>query len=578
VRFPLSARVLRPIDMGIKHLTLMGYECTKYVLSVIGKDPDQFPTAAMSIREVKHAIVKTETRRAYSLWFYVPNIVMMVPASHCYVNHYTAARLRFARRPPPITPVNLRLLQEFVQGLIFREFHTLDCPMNDSEMFWWWWSTTSYGFNRLVDFIKVSDQYRREKQLRSVDPVDFPRVYKDISFLDPIWSLQTQQNFGCLHYKMHIKPEWYPTFKAPRFINAPSDLVKCVLGPSVKRMDEFLFHHQISGYCPFIKHVPVRDRGRFLIDLFGPVNQRKFMISTDHSFFEAHVTVPIARACEYALYRALNGPGDRADFFYNQVSGVRRCASDLLSLKIRGARMSGDMWTSSGNGFTNYCVMMCGLALFGCTDIIAIIEGDDGVFAFNGPGIPDEHFWEEFGMNVRCVVVSDICHAGFCSLYICPTTKHNIVHPGKMIAKIGWSFSRDCLRGDAYRLGLLKAKAFSMYFEAPNNPITSVLAYRLLCLLSSYEVVWRFDDPYKAEMVLEGATWDMIAQPQIIGDDRCFMEECFGISVGLQIELEEYFNSIHELAPLTHPSIASLYSPAEREQYAFNWTTNVRSF
>ena len=174
------------------------------------------------------------------------------------------------------------------------------------------------------------------------------------------------------HIDTFVKSEFYPTWKHARMINSRSDPFKAWSGPKFKAIEEVVYE-----LPEFIKHTPVPMRpGK--IRALRRAGRRYFQ--TDFTAFESHFTPKVLDVCECELYRHCLSDCADADFLCSVISGENRMRTRTgVTANVRGRRMSGDMCTSLGNGFTNlmlarFIVHEKGGKLEG------FVEGDDGLF------------------------------------------------------------------------------------------------------------------------------------------------------------------------------------------------------
>jgi len=91
-------------------------------------------------------------------------------------------------------------------------------------------------------------------------------------------------------------------------------------------------------------------------------------------------------AVEFELYRFM-APDDAlgAKFLTDiqVMQEMNRCYSKYVKIEVEATRMSGEMNTSLGNGFSNLMFMLYACHVQGIA-AEGIVEGDDGVFALEG--------------------------------------------------------------------------------------------------------------------------------------------------------------------------------------------------
>lgn len=152
--------------------------------------------------------------------------------------------------------------------------------------------------------------------------------------------------------------------------------------------------------------------------------------------------------------------------------------------------MSGDMCTSLGNGFTNLMLAKF-LAAEQGKELAGFVEGDDGLFVTEATLTAEAY--QQLGFSIKIVELGDPCKASFCGMVFAESGEI-IKDPVKFLSTFGWTHS-FINAGAAVMDQLLRAKALSAIYEAPQCPILGQLAR---CALEKTRgVIPRFvDDGY----------------------------------------------------------------------------------
>jgi hypothetical protein len=181
-------------------------------------------------------------------------------------------------------------------------------------------------------------------------------------------------------------------------------------------------------------------------------------------------------------------PKEDLDYLFKVVSGKNHLRTRTgISAKVDARRMSGEMNTSLGNGFTNLM-----LALFVAHEngfeLDGYVEGDDGLFATNGELTTE--MYAGLGFDIKIEEVRDPCEASFCGL-IFSDGGQIIRDPKRFLQTFGWT-SSFINAGPKIMNELLRAKALSACYETPQCPIVGSLARRALDKTSGYapRFVW----------------------------------------------------------------------------------------
>lgn len=386
-----------------------------------------------------------------------------------------------------------------------------------------------------------------------------------------------------------IKREWYSETKEPRIINARSDVFKALVAPYIKMIEHSLIYneHFIKGRTPNQRVQRMQE----IAAKFG------YVCESDYSSFEGSFSLEFQHACEFQMFKymlqnnpeplkiigeiyqkqeelsykekqILKNPNDPR--FSEVVKKLRRIHTPPFNKMIsansrkwhdhclcQGSRMSGDMWTSLANGFSN---MMLFLYSFKHTvDSIRtprpevlmdfIVEGDDGFFAANIPFAERfEKDVSDLGFKIKIVHGTDINDLQFCSTCLGP---NNTPVPDfwRSIEKFGWSFDSVIIqnysdRPTKYETKMLYAKALSLNAESQGIPILQPLSIKIAeltgkpTLKSTIFGFWEKD-------VLKIDDWVLTQQP-ITEEMRRFFAKRFGISVEDQLKLEEYIEGQHD--------------------------------
>jgi hypothetical protein len=360
--------------------------------------------------------------------------------------------------------------------------------------------------------------------------------------------------------KSFIKDEHYPTFKHARAINSRSDQFKCLTGPIFQLISDELFK------LPwFIKKIPIRDRPQYIIDMCYRVGQH--YLTSDYTSFEAHFDKEVMRDCEERLYRYMTSNLAERDTF-NELIDTYFCDVENyimfknFTVSINGKRMSGEMCTSLGNGFSNLMFMLYLCHKNGNTDIKGVIEGDDGLFVMTGEP-PNQQMFKDFGLNIKMGRVSDLNHASFCGMVFDLEERTNITNIIEELVSFGWTTNRYTRSRKGVHMCLLRAKALSLAYQYPACPILSTLAFQICKLTASYDSesflakqrTFAFNQ-YEIVMVDEAIAYfkknklDEEPGPKT----RLLVEQLYGITIQDQFTIEKYIRGMTTLHPLNCPT------------------------
>lgn len=438
-------------------------------------------------------------------------------------------KYRFLRYIPEMDQMEEESLRDFVQKFCEDNFVPLDpeCDLSVPT----WLEGTHYTAGRKNELHKLA-----EKNL------GLPLGTKD----------KRCKGFG--------KRESYPTFKHARAILSRSDDAKIRFGPAFAQIEKQVFKRH-----EFIKHVPVRQRPDYIADIM--VGGRVFY-ATDYTSYEAAFTKQKMMSLEMVLYKYMlaNFPA-----LYEEIervmTGKNECVFKHFRVKVPACRMSGEMCTSLGNGFSNlmlwlYTVHMKG----GHTD--GVVEGDDGLF-WSSVEVTSDDF-RKLGFLIKIVVHASYLLASFCGL-VMTSLRTSMTDPLKVLINFGWSHSPLASGGARIRKQLLRAKALSLVYEHPRCPIVTALGQHYEVLTRGVEA--RFETNYYERFLQEqlkifNPETDAELKLGISEQIRAEFAAQFGIPAELQILAEAEIRKAG-FGPLAGTVLESLF-PAEHPAREYN--------
>lgn len=304
------------------------------------------------------------------------------------------------------------------------------------------------------------------------------------------------------------------------------------------------------------------DRARYVKDLvYQPGAQ---YISTDYTSFEAHFSSSIIKICEVQLYKYMTRLlpcRDRVDMICKALYGVNTLNFQSMSCKVTGVRMSGDMCTSLGNGFTNLMMMMF-WAHENCARVTGVVEGDDGLFRVTK--VPEADFFRRLGFTIKIEASSSLAEAQFCSMCFNEENCRVLCDPIKKVLNTGWTFS-DCRFSAKARCELLRGKAISLLCECPGVPVVHSLAkwiYRTLGVGAvRYSGLSGSFDHYEEMIdINEDRVAHGLTQVPTL-TDRQLVEKHFGIPMFSQLKIEEWFDNCESIRTIPYRLFADLVPP-----------------
>lgn len=375
--------------------------------------------------------------------------------------------------------------------------------------------------------------WRKEELLKEYESIDNP--------------LERDSRGRLKHFtvKLFMKDEHYIDYKQARGIYAREDNAKLFFGPWFKLMES-----QIYKQPEFIKHVPVADRPKYIYSKLY-TEGGKYLV-TDFSSFEAHFREDLMDNCEFVMYwhfLKYHPLGKHVFSVMKEVlQGDNKVVSKYIKCMIRARRMSGEMNTSLGNGFSNLMFMGYVSSTLGIKEVTGVVEGDDGLFVFVGRAPKTEDF-TKLGFIIKLEAVEDLAKAGFCGNLFDLNDLQVVTDPFKVLNSFGWTTTRYLRAKDNKLKMLLRCKALSLAHQYPGCPIIGTLAHTALRLTKSFDIK-KFVEKrrdlcmYEREKLLLNLSRGNPTYVEPGRGTRFLFEELYGISVESQYKIERYLASL----------------------------------
>ena len=358
-----------------------------------------------------------------------------------------------------------------------------------------------------------------------------------------------------------IKDEIAVDYKHARAINSRSDEYKCKVGPIFNLISKELFKQDW-----FIKKIPINERPKYIIDRLMRIGS--VFRTTDYTSFEAHFTGHLKQNCEFQLYEYMtNHLSEGKDWMELVRKGGLTEDNQIhfktFSMSINSKRMSGEMDTSLGNGFSNLMLMLYICHKNGNKDISGVVEGDDGLFVMTGAP-PAQKMFDNFGLVIKILDFEELNHASFCGLVFDLDDKTNVTDPIAALVEFGWTTARYARSNDRIHKHLIRAKALSLAYQYPSCPILSKMAYKMCQLTAGYDSAAFLKKQgthafcqYELEVLNEAEAYfkknGLLNEPRI--GTRQLVSKLYGIEIADQITIEKYIEELTEIVPLSHPLI-----------------------
>lgn len=444
---------------------------------------------------------------------------------------------RFLMKPPKACTIKRRALKRFVEKWCHDNLTPLSVDTDLSVETWL--SQTNYP------------AWRKDQLLRKYKAIINPR----------------EKKYGLV--KSFMKDECYPEYKHARAINSRTDEFKTLVGPTFKAIEKEVFKLDW-----FIKKIPVKDRPKYIMDRLG--HGRRFMAS-DYTAYESHFDKETMDCIEFVLYDYMtqNLP-NREEFKYlvgQVIGGLNVCIFKFFSVEVEATRMSGEMCTSLGNGFSNLMLMLFLCDLKGCTGVRGVVEGDDGLFTLDGP-CPTAEDFAEIGFTIKVEMHDRISDASFCGLLFDPEDLVIVTNPLEELATFGWTTSQYRKSSTKRLKELLKCKSISLAYQYGGCPILTSLARYGLRMTAEVKArpgrmnQWEADQFFEAKLYSKGVLREVPLRTRLL------VERLYGISMETQIKVENYLDGLTTLQPLNIPDL-EIMIPQHWKHYWFFYVSDL---
>lgn len=346
------------------------------------------------------------------------------------------------------------------------------------------------------------------------------------------------------HIDSFIKRESYDEFKEARWINSRHDAFKAWSGPWFSAIER-----EVYALPQFIKHTPVVDRPYKVHQL---VRSGYFYYENDYKSYEAHITPQVMQAVELVLYRYMMQCNPQAaEYMCSVLRGRNRLHTRAgVSMSVEGRRMSGDMCTSLGNGFTNLMLFLYLMHVKGGQGD-GYVEGDDGLFATTVPLVAQDFRNLGFEVEIRALVSPTDGH--FCGMNMA-SDGTLFKDPRSLFRKFYWTHSY-IHAGPRIMASLYRSKALSLACEVPGCPIAWAMAERALTRTHGCQVTHRESDGYHA-----APTETDVRTRRPTTQARLDYQVRYGVTVECQLLVEDAimagdFQRVTDLVPPTRADV-----------------------
>lgn len=476
--------------------------------------------------------------------------VLPVASVYAWENQVSGFRRRLCLQMPPVDRKKMRNFRAF-------------CHYWQRELFDPLPSSTDFSF----------DTWLKNAPYTQARKAELERIHGLIPYR---WRKRDWRSHG--RCKAFVKVEYYTNvggmFKPPRIISSRTDYIKVIVGPIVHQIENAVFAQRW-----FIKHVGHPERPSHVRDKLVRSGNR--YLSSDFTSYEASQLRAVMKACEFPFYRYMlrDCPRELAIIseFERICTGLNVLQMRDITCTIPARRMSGEMTTSLGNGILNLMLHMFVFAPhISPKDLLILVEGDDGLMSIphNVP-VPDVKRYAELGFRLKLEQSRDVSEASFCGCVYDPDDGLIITDPIDEILSFGWSIGQTYMVKDTRLKQLLMAKTYSLAYQYPGCPVLHAMARAYSRLCAGVQWIEILEKPYFNQWertTLVSASKrnlaTMLAKEPTI-KTRLMMQECYGMTVGHQLQAEEYFNKLDSIKPIDLPFLTSYvgYAASEMNRY-----------
>lgn len=457
----------------------------------------------------------------------------------------TGIAKRMGYSPPRYNRNLRRRFRKFVRNWLKKNMTPLD-------------STETFDVKEWLDSSSYPE-WRKQEILNSIPEECYINGEIDLDHLTRV-----SKGKKIFEIKMFVKEEYYPEYKHFRGIWARSDAAKTVMGPFFRKIEKQLF-----ALPYFIKKIPKNERPQYINDFMNS-NLLEFQ-GTDYTSFESQFTTDMMDDCEFELYRYMSAYNPKAQLLcrliFQIIATSNVASSKYFKVKVDAKRMSGEMNTSLGNGFSNLMFLLFACELYEITYSGPIIEGDDALIGLS-KRIPLEYY-TAMGLNVKMENVNDISEGSFCGLIYDSQELVNIRDPREPLSTTSWVTRKYASSSKTTYFELVRSKSLSLMYEYPGCPIVYNYGKKIFNLLSEYKIRVDFDSTYSYEKAIaahKAYVNNSIPQKETGPRTRLLMEKMFNIPVSLQYRIESEIEQM-TIDNFNLPSVMQIMPDCWKQNY-----------
>jgi hypothetical protein len=350
--------------------------------------------------------------------------------------------------------------------------------------------------------------------------------------------------------KSFIKDETYIAFKNPRIINSRVDVAKCFFGPVVQAVSDKLF-----SLDWFIKTVPVPDRPVVIRDALLSVGAETDYVFTDYTAFEAHFVKTVMEVTQVELFKFMLGGAHISDdqknwldLYVATMTGRNHLIMKFVDIKLTAVRMSGEMDTSTSNGFANLMLFLFACHQRGARSVNGFVEGDDGLFrVIPSSAAPTKEDFADLGFTIKIEHTQNLSEASFCGQVYDMTDLIVVTDPVEAVLRLGWTNKKYVKANSTTLMYLLRAKGYSLVYQYKGCPILDELGRRILHLTEGVNIpekIYANMDQWEAAKLRAAITAGIPDRVEPGKATRALVERLYGVTILKQLQIEEQFRKL----------------------------------
>jgi hypothetical protein len=297
-------------------------------------------------------------------------------------------------------------------------------------------------------------------------------------------------------------------------------------------------------------------------------------------------------AVEFELYRYMVGRLPCGKEFIQLITrvlmGQNVCEFKYFKMKLNATRMSGEMCTSLGNGFSNKMFMEFMLQVVNDfklkddVDTKGVVEGDDGLFATKAKHLPTTKDFERLGLKIKLEEHTELTNTSFCGIIFDPEECINVTDPIETLLSYGWTNQTYKNSSTKTASDLLRAKSLSYAYQYPGCPIIGSMAWYGLRVTQNFKKLGKLLNSKSLN------TWDRDQLLEALKNQhrckyvspgmrtRLLIEERYGVKVEHQQMIEDYFLNKNDTEPISLP-ILELYFKKDWVDYYNSYVVTQQS-